>query len=548
MQITFDSQLQQLDSSLGNRTENLQTVFEEYARALDAALANRAQALDYQLVERTRSLDEAFGERLRLFDESIMRSTSAIDTAVVDKTQALTNALDAHAISFRETIGKQASDLDESLMHGINSVRRASENITRQSIKAMEGLAGQSDLLKNISENLLNQISGVTGRFESQGQQIMKAANALETANFKIDKTLQNRHAELTQTLDLLSGKAEEFSSFVGDYSSTMEGSLSEADLRARGELERMRAHTSAESERTLEDLRHRLTSVSTTMTTELGSLSNRFAATSEEMRQQAARATADIAAEQARLRSEVERLPVAAHESSEGMRRALHDQIKALDQLSQLASRSAVQRDVTPPPHHQSEALPATPHAPPRAHEQARSITSLSSTIAQELGNRQRQRGAPPDNREGWSLGDLLARASRDEDGHGQAQGQPQGHAGAPRPAPAAFNLDLEAIARALDPATAAAIWQRLRSGQRGVMVRSIYGNEGRAVFDDISHRCRNDGELSRTVGRYLADFERIITDSDQRDPSGRLSHGQLVSDTGRVYLFLAHASGRLG
>jgi ABC-type transporter Mla subunit MlaD len=547
MQVTFDTQLQQLDTSLGSRTENLQTVFEEYARALDAALANRAQALDYQLVERTRSLDEAFGERLRLFDESIMRSTSAIDTAVVDKTQALTSALDAHAVSFRETIGKQATDLDEALMHGINSVRRASENITRQSIKAMEGLAGQSDLLKNISENLLNQISGVTGRFENQGQQIMKAANALETANFKIDKTLQNRHAELAQTLDRLSGKADEFSSFVGDYSSTMEGSLSEADLRTRGELERMRAHTSAESERTLEDLRHRLTSVSTTMTTELGSLSNRFAATSEEMRQQATRAAADIASEQARLRTEMERLPVTAHESSEGMRRALHDQIKALDHLSQLAARSAVQRDVTaPPPPLQSETVTQRPQpqpAPPRAHEQARSITSLSSTIAQELGNRQRQRVTPaPDNREGWSLGDLLARASRDEEGHGQQGGAPR------QPASTAFNLDLEAIARALAPATAAAIWQRLRSGQRGVMVRSIYGNEGRAVFDDISHRCRNDGELSRTVSRYLGDFERIVAESDARDPSGRLSHGQLVSDTGRVYLLLAHASGRLG
>ena len=544
MQITFDNQLQQLDASLGSRTENLQTVFEEYARALDAALANRAQALDYQLVERTRSLDEAFGERLRLFDESIMRSTSAIDTAVVDKTEALTNALDAHAVSFRETIGKQATDLDEALMHGINSVRRASENITRQSIKAMEGLAGQSDLLKNISENLLGQISGVTGRFENQGQQIMKAANALETANFKIDKTLQNRHAELAQTLDRLSGKADEFSSFVGDYSSTMEGSLSEADLRARGELERMRAHTSAESERTLEDLRHRLTSVSTTMTTELGSLSNRFAATSEEMRQQASRAAADIASEQARLRTEMERLPVVAHESSEGMRRALHDQIKALDHLSQLAARSAVQRDVTaPPPPLQSETLSQRPQPSPRTQDQARSITSLSSTIAQELGNRQRQRVTPaPDNREGWSLGDLLARASRDEEGHGQQGGAPR------QPAQAAFNLDLEAIARALDPATAAAIWQRLRSGQRGVMVRSIYGHEGRAVFDDISHRCRNDGDLSRTVSRYLADFERIVSESDARDPSGRLSHGQLISDTGRVYLFLAHASGRLG
>ncbi|HWK40157.1 MAG TPA: hypothetical protein VNR88_14660, partial [Hyphomicrobium sp.] len=444
--------------------------------------------------------------------------------------------------SFRETIGKQAADLDEALMHGINSVRRASENISRQSIKAMEGLANQSDLLKSISENLLNQISGITGRFENQGQQIMKAANALETVNFKIDKTLQTRHTELTDTLNRLSGKADEFTSFVGDYSTTIAGSLTEADMRARAELERMRATTAAESERTLEDLRNRLTNVSSTVTSELGNLTDRFTSTSEEVRQQAQRTATEIAAEQTRLRSEIERLPVAAHESSEGMRRALQEQIKALDQLSQLAARSAVQRDVTPPPH--TDALPpSTPPPQPRAAPPSpppRSLTSLSSTIAQELGNRQRQRSAPPqpDSREGWSLGDLLARASRDEEGHAN-----QGRA-----AHNGFNLDIEAIARALDPATAAAIWSRLRSGQRGVMVRSIYGNEGRALFDDVAHRCRNDGELSRTVSRYLTDFERIIGETDQRDPGGRASQSQLVSDTGRVYLFLAHASGRLG
>jgi hypothetical protein len=543
LQTTFDSQLLQLDSSLANRTENLQTVFEEYARALDAALANRAQALDYQLVERTRSLDDAFGERLRLFDESIMRSTQAIDSAVVDKTQALTNALDAHAITFRETIGKQAHDLDDALMHGINSVRRASENITRQSIKAMEGLANQSSLLQNISENLLTQIGGITGRFENQGQQIIKAANALETVNFKIDKTLQNRHGELSDTLDRLSNKADEFSSFVGNYSSSIAGSLNDADQRARHELDRVRASATAESERTLEDLRNRLNVVSTAVTSELGSLTNRFTETSEVMRQQASRTASEIAAEQSRLRSDMERLPTTAQESSEGMRRALHDQIKALDQLSQLAQRTAAQRDVIPPPAAlHSETIPPmgqpSRRPPP---DQARSITSLSSTIAQELGNRQRTRGGQPDAREGWSLGDLLSRASRDEDGHGHAGAGPQ------QGAPTGFGLDLQAISRALDPATAAAIWARIRSGQRGVMVRSIYGNEGRALFDDVSHRCRSDAEMSRTVSRYLSDFERIVGESDQRDPSGRLSHGQLVSDTGRVYLFLAHASGRL-
>ena len=50
----------------------------------------------------------------------------------------------------------------------------------------------------------------------------------------------------------------------------------------------------------------------------------------------------------------------------------------------------------------------------------------------------------------------------------------------------------------------------------------------------------------LAQTVQRYLSDFERIIKEADARDPSGRLAHTHLVSDTGRVYLFLAHAAGR--
>lgn len=548
LQIALEEQLNQLDSAFSDRTENLQTVFEEYARALDTSLANRADALDERLIERTKSLDDAFSERLRLFDESIMRSTAAIDTAVFDKTQALTNALEDHAVRFSGAIGQQASDLDEVLMHGINSVRRASENITRQSIKAMEGLSSQSDMLKHISENLLGQINSVTGRFEGQGEAIVSAAHALESANSKIDMTLQNRHADLSRTLEQLSGKAGEFAEFVEGYSTSIEGSLSAADLRARNELERLQAQTSAESDRALEDLRNRLSTVSSTMTKELGTITDHFSTTSEEMRQQAQRAAAEIAAEQNRLREQLERLPVAAQESSESMRRALQDQIKALDQLSAITSRGAVRRDVSPPPGHDAMAPPRpAPQQRAPAPETQRSLTTISSSIAQELGNRQRPppqqpRGnRAPDGREGWSLGDLLARASRDEEG---APPPPTNR----HPPSSAFNLDLEAIAHALDPATASAVWSRLRAGQRGVMVRSIYTEQGRAVFDDLSQRSRTDANLGQAIERYLSDFERAVTESDIRDPSGQMTQRQLVSDAGRVYLFLSHACGRLG
>jgi hypothetical protein len=65
--------------------------------------------------------------------------------------------------------------------------------------------------------------------------------------------------------------------------------------------------------------------------------------------------------------------------------------------------------------------------------------------------------------------------------------------------------------------------------------------------LFDEISSRAQTDHDLSQSIFRYLTDFERIIKEADGRDGSGRTAQAHLVSDTGRVYLFLAHAVGRI-
>ncbi len=553
IQNAFHEYLDNLNTALDGRTQNLQTVFEEYARALDNSLANRAQILDTQLIERTRALDNAFSERLMLFDQSIQRSTQAIDYAVSERSDALTSALENHARVFSETIQRQTHDLDEQLVAGISAVRRSSENITRQSLKAIEGLASQSEMLRNVSENLLGQINSVTNRFENQGQTIMRAANALEAVNFKIDNTLQTRHAALSQTLDSLSGKAEEFGRFVHGYSTTIEGSLSEAELKARAtaeeirlqaeatrrnalaDLERLKSETDAESARRLDELRNRFASVSSSVTRDLDSLSSRVDQTADEVRQRAARTAAEIAAEQARLQDQLDKLPLATRDNADQMRKALSDQLKALDTLASLTQRTMQARDVarpmgSPPPGVPAAALPppAAPYTPPPG-----------------AGLSQLSRPAPADtNREGWSLGDLLARASRDEEHGGSgAAGQPP----APPQPMAPFRLDIDVVARALDQATTSALWSRLNAGHRNVLSRGLYSAEGRQVFDEITRRLPSDPGLQATLARYLEDFERIRRDLDQRDPSGRTTHGHLNSDSGRVYLFLAHATGRL-
>ncbi len=132
---------------------------------------------------------------------------------------------------------------------------------------------------------------------------------------------------------------------------------------------------------------------------------------------------------------------------------------------------------------------------------------------------------------RDPWTFGDLLARASKEED-----------------VAPASDSaIDIHAIARALDATTAAAIWSRFRAGQRGLMVRSIYSPDGRVAFDEVQRRYKTDATVQQSVDRYMGDFENVLRDADQRDPNGRMAQSYIVMDQGRVYLFLAHASGRL-
>jgi hypothetical protein len=145
-----------------------------------------------------------------------------------------------------------------------------------------------------------------------------------------------------------------------------------------------------------------------------------------------------------------------------------------------------------------------------------------------------------------GWSVGDLLTNA----DAPGYPPQRPDPFAPrAPRPQAAGGSqgLRLDEIARAIDHRTAVEVWQRFRAGERGVLGRHLYSVDGQQTFDEISQRYDRDGEFRATVDRYIGDFERLLREAEQNDPEGRVMQNYMTSETGRVYLLLAHASGRL-
>ena len=90
--------------------------------------------------------------------------------------------------------------------------------------------------------------------------------------------------------------------------------------------------------------------------------------------------------------------------------------------------------------------------------------------------------------------------------------------------------------------------MWDRWRRGDAGAVSRRLYTEQGQMTFDEIRRRCRTDAQFRDTVTRYTQEFERLLAKIAQSDRDGSQWRAYLLSNTGKVYTMLAHASGRLG
>ncbi len=132
-----------------------------------------------------------------------------------------------------------------------------------------------------------------------------------------------------------------------------------------------------------------------------------------------------------------------------------------------------------------------------------------------------------------------------------------------APRPAPAATQpIDLHAEAlhvveklqalaidldRALGDDPAPDMWRRYINGERSVFTRRLVASIGRDGADRIAQRYAADTDFRHHADRYMGEFEGLLDDAASRDRDQILVETFLTSQTGRLYLLVAAATGRL-
>ena len=139
----------------------------------------------------------------------------------------------------------------------------------------------------------------------------------------------------------------------------------------------------------------------------------------------------------------------------------------------------------------------------------------------------------------EGW-ISDLLRAAAREEAGQSRKPAER-------RPAAETLNALSVDIASAIDHDTAADLWHRYQQGERDIFSRRLYTLKGQRTFDEIKTRYEGDREFRASVDRYIADFEKLLSDVMHNNRDRGVVQSYLTSDTGKVYTMLAHAAGRL-
>ena len=218
-------------------------------------------------------------------------------------------------------------------------------------------------------------------------------------------------------------------------------------------------------------------------------------------------------------LANRIGELPDEAANGARALREVLEEQVSALATIAEIVVRHARTLDRATPLRRESDfPRPAAPYreAPRAAAKGARR----------------------------WGMSDLLAAAERRGD---PAQG---GERDFPRASLHVIET-LQALAidldRALEESPPPELWQRYQAGERNVFTRRLYNMAGRELYDRIAQKYRKDGEFRAHVDRFISSFEELLGAASTGDRDNILVETYLTSDTGKVYLMLGQAIGKL-
>ncbi len=578
-------------SHMGRTAEALQAAAEHLFTADDTAArgaVNLGRAVRRELDALNVGLDGAFG-RMRALETSLENQVAALDEAGAraavrgeaiaarltqesQRLEALGDHLTDSANRASETVAGRAAQLRASIETAEGGLKMATQQLDVQAAgfrsaaqaaadaphAAAVELDNQAKKIEQVSDAALARAEFVLARQEKHRGQMNELLSKLKEDSALFEGALAGQRAGMEQAINALGGEAKRFEMVTGDAERHLELIMANAASRA-GQL-------TAAFAREAERLKDASELAQTVLAALIGTLRDAGTGAQTLIGESAAQAKQDARALVGDAMGECERLLRAAgemsaeaHEIRTSLAKAIEEVERHLTRLPTVAQgeaqriRHMVQSetdqilDLSARTLSTIHARAARPSVAPQAQPESESegLKGLARNLTQRPKRDLRDAGDKPSGKS-WEMKTLLAAV--ETNGQPQVQQLQSGSAaamGALELALADMAVDLEAIV--MDAAPGDDDWKRYLSGDRAVFARKLAVAIDDAAIYRITTLYREDSRFHDTADSYLSEFETLLAKAREGDGGGLLASTILSADTGKIYLAIAYALGRL-
>ena len=576
--------------ALQGATENLFVTDESVARSaarLGRAVRHELDALNAGLdgaYSRLRALETALENQIAAMDEAGARAEvrgEAIAARLTQETQRLesvsenlteiasraTETMAGRAAQMKSTIETAEGTLKmaaQSLDVQAAGFRAAAQNAAEAPHTAAVELDAQAKKIESVSDAALQRAEFVLARQEKHRAAMSEMVTKLKDEGDQFEAALNQQRAAMETTVGALSGEAHRFETITGEAERHLEGIMSNAAQRAAQltsafsqEAERLK-ETSDGANTVLTSLVSTLRDAGSGAQTLIGESTaqakhdaNILVGEAMAECEKLLRVAGEISGEATKIREnlaktveEVERhlsrLPTVAQGEAQRIRQMVQAETNEMLDMSARAISTIQSRNAQPrPPQPQQPGTALVPAT------EGDGLKGLARKITQRPKKNPDLRSDTVGAAKTWEMKTLLAAVENNEPPARDLGNAAASAMGALQLALADMAVDLEAIGSESAPGNED--WKRYLAGDRAVFARKLASAIDDGAIDRITKLYREDERFHDAADSYLNEFEALLSRSRENDPGGLLTSSILSADTGKIYLAIAYALGRL-
>ena len=332
-----------------------------------STLSEHASNLEEMIRKRIDTLSDIFNkDGARILDELDKKSVS-VATNITNATSNMVENLQTQATQMVENLTIQFGDVDSLLsrINGKNEEIRTALTSADQSLSTIEtGLANRAieirdaltqaqnhseesnmqlaqeiGKLQEISELTIRDTAAIASRFEGHSTVLTDATAMLLAAGNSVDTTVEERQRIIENVSQGLVAKTSDIEKLMTSFAELMNETVTQAEDRAK-----MVNYTiTSTAQKTSQEIAHQIEELQASADTQLNSAiqeaTGRFANASEQMRQTAQTLQDELQATRAEIKRGIFELPAETKESTAAMRRLVGDQVRALNDLSDIVN-----------------------------------------------------------------------------------------------------------------------------------------------------------------------------------------------------------------